>query len=294
MDSKLLRENLIKAILFACALSSIGIVFFIVIFLFNNGYPAIIHWFAYGFNSLENMNIIAYTVNSLYLALGGTVVALIIGIPCSIYLAEFADIRLRNIIKPALEVLNGFPSIVIGFLGLYIISDNFYSSFGIRAAGCLLLGWIVLGIMALPLVTSVSEDSLRAVPEELKEASLGIGATKWQTVRHVLMSSASAGIVTAIALAFANAIGETMAVYLVIGNANPPPLTLNPLVATNSITVLIATKATADTFQPGTPIYTVIFGAGVILFVVTALTNLLIRKVAGGRSDEIFKRGKKL
>jgi ABC-type phosphate transport system permease subunit len=153
------------------------------------------------------------------------------------------------------------------------------------------LGWIVLGIMSLPLVTSVSEDSLRAVPEELREASLGIGATKWQTVTRVLLSSASSGIVTAIALSFATAIGETMAVYYVIGAASPPPLTLNPFLSTNSITVLIATKATADSFQPGMPIYSIVFGAGVILFLTTALTNLVIRKVSGGRSKLSLKKG---
>jgi ABC-type phosphate transport system permease subunit len=174
---------------------------------------------------------------------------------------------------------------------MYIIRDNFYSAFGIRAFACMFLGWIVLGIMSLPLVTSVSEDSLRAVPEELREASLGIGATKWQTVTRVLLSSASSGIVTAIALSFATAIGETMAVYYVIGAASPPPLTLNPFLSTNSITVLIATKATADSFQPGMPIYSIVFGAGVILFLTTALTNLVIRKVSGGRSKLSLKKG---
>jgi ABC-type phosphate transport system permease subunit len=283
MSNKLLKENLIKAALFSCAISSIGIVFFIVFFLVNNGYSAVITWFAHGFNSLYGFDMVAYMFDSLYLAFGGTLLALAIGIPCAIYLAEFSDMRIRNVIKPTLEVLNGFPSIVIGFLGLIIICNNL-GSFGLRGGQSTLVGWIVLAVMSLPLVTSVSEDSLRAVPEELREASLGIGATKWQTTTRVLLSSASSGIMTAIVLAFANAIGETMAVIWVIGPKVPPPLSLDPLIQTNALTAMIAGTATRDTFQPGTLIYSEVFGAAVILFAVTALTNLALRMLASSRN----------
>jgi ABC-type phosphate transport system permease subunit len=283
MNSKLLKENFIKGVLLACAISSICIVFFIVIFLADNGYSAVIDWLTHGFNSLYNFNMVAYMFDSLYLALGGTLLAIAVGIPCAIYLAEFADNKIRNIIKPTLEVLNGFPSVVIGFLGFIILCKNL-NSFGISAAQCSLVGWIVLGVMSLPLVTSVSEDSLRAVPGDLREASLGIGATKWQTTTRILISSASSGIITAIVLSFANAIGETMAIIWVIGPAFPPPLSLNPLIQTNSLTAMIAGTATRDTFSPGTLTYSEVFGAAIILFAITALTNLAIRTIASNRN----------
>ncbi len=283
MNTKVFKENLIKALLFFCAISSIGIVFFIIFFLLNSGYPAVIQWFSHGFNSIQGCYIIELTYDSLYLALGGTLLAIIIGLPCAIYLAEFADNRLRNIVKPALEVLNGFPSIVIGIIGFTVLCLNL-PSFGFRASYSTLVGWIVLGIMSLPVITSVSEDSLRAVPDEMREASLGLGATRWQTTTQVLLSSASPGIITAIVLGFASAIGETMAVIWVIGGAMPPPLTLNPLVRTYSITAWIANVATGDTFQPGTILYQQVFGAGVILFGINAFVVLAIRRISSSRS----------
>jgi phosphate transport system permease protein len=291
MNSKLLQENFVKAVLFLCALSSIGIVFFIVIYMVYLGYPAIINWLAYGFNSGAEP-ILPYMFDSLYLALGGTLLGVAIGIPCAIYLAEFADKRLRNMVKPTLEVLNGFPSVIIGLLGFTLLCSQL-GRFGIHTLYCTLVGWIVLGVMSLPLIASVSEDSLRAVPQDLREASLGLGATKWQTTVGVLLPGASSGVLTAVLLAFANAIGETMAVIWVIGNlslfsAMPPPITLNPLQPTDSITALIAYgyRETAA----GSSIYITLFAAGFILFVMTALTNLAVRTITARRNRKITVR----
>ncbi len=284
MNKKLLKENLIKAALLSCAVSSIGIVFFIVFFLIINGYSTIFEFIANGFNSSPIYPMVPYMFDTLYLAVGGIILGVAIGIPCAIYLAEFADKRIRNIIKPTLEVLNGFPSVIIGFLGFIILCANL-SVFGIvNAEKCTLVGWIVLGIMSLPLITSVSEDSLRAVPGDLREASLGMGATKWQTTTRVLMSSASSGIITSIVLAFANAIGETMAVIWVIGQITPPSINLSPFVQTNSLTAWIATRATQDTFEPGSSIYSLVFGGAIILFIMCALTNLVIRTLTASRN----------
>jgi ABC-type phosphate transport system permease subunit len=291
MDSKLLKENFVKAVLFLCALSSIGIVFFIVIYMVYLGYPAIINWIAYGFKS-GAVPVLPYMFDSLYLAAGGTLLGVAIGIPSAIYLAEFADRRLRNVVKPTLEVLNGFPSVIMGLLGYTLICTQL-GRFGIHTLYCTLVGWIVLGVMSLPLIASVSEDSIRAVPQDLREASLGLGATKWQTTTGVLLPSASSGVLTAVLLAFANAIGETMAVIWVIGNlsllsAVPPPITLNPLSQTDSITALIA-FGYSDT-PAGSPIYVALFAAGFILFTMTALTNLAVRAITAKRNRTIGVR----
>jgi phosphate transport system permease protein len=289
MNGKLLKENLIKAILFLCALSSIGIVFFIVVYMVFLGYPVIIDWFAHGFES-GVINVLPYMFDSFYLALGGTLFGLAIGIPCAIYLAEFANTTLRNMIKPTLEVLNGFPSVIIGLLGFTLLCTQL-GRFGLSAMYCTLVGWIVLGVMSLPLIASVSEDSLRAVPHDLREASLGLGATKWQTTIEVLLPSAFSGILTSVLLAFANAIGETMAVLAVIGIATPPPITLDPLSQTNSITALIAYGYQETSV--GSPKYLALFAAGFILFIMTALTNLAIRAITANRNKTISVKTKK-
>jgi phosphate transport system permease protein len=225
--------------------------------------------------------------DSLYLAFGGTLLGIAIGIPCAIYLAEFADIRLRNMVKPALEVLNGFPSVIIGLLGFTLFVTQL-GRFGLHAFYCTLVGWIVLGVMSLPLIASVSEDSLRAVPQDLREASLGLGATKWQTTIGVLLPSAFSGILTAVLLAFANAIGETMAVLAVIGVLVPAPITLNPLLQTNSITALIAYGYQETSV--GSARYLALFAAGFILFIMTALTNLAVRAIAARRNRMVSVR----
>jgi len=179
-------------------------------------------------------------------------------------------------------VLNGFPSVIIGLLGFTLLCTQL-GRFGIRALYCTLVGWVVLGVMSLPLIASVSEDSIRAVTHDLREASLGLGATKWQTTIEVLLPSAFSGILTAVLLAFANAIGETMAVLAVIGILTPPPLTLNPLSQSNSITALIANGYSESGL--GTLRYLTLFAAGFILFIMTALTNLAIRLLAKRRKQ---------
>lgn len=282
----MLKENIIKAILFLCALSSIGIVFFIVIYMIYLGYPVIIDWFAHGFES-GVFNILPYMFGSLYLAIGGTFFGVAIGIPCAIYLAEFANTRLRNLVKPTLEVLNGFPSVIIGLLGFTLLCTQL-DRFGLQAMLCILVGWIVLGVMSLPLIASVSEDSIRAVSQDLREASLGLGATKWQTTIEVLLPSAISGILTSVLLAFSNAIGETMAVLAVIGIATPPPITLNPLSQTNSITALIAYGYQETSV--GSLRYLTLFAAGFILFIMTALTNLAIRTIVAKRNKTVPAR----
>ena len=279
MNGKMLKEKLIKTMFFLCALSSIAIVFFIVIFMLSIGYPIILEWFAYGF-----AGILGSLFGSLYVAFGGTLLGVAIGIPCAIYLSEFSNMKIRNMIKPTLEVLNGFPSVILGLLGYTLICTQL-SRFGIYGTqGCTLVGWIVIGIMSLPLIASVSEDSIRAVPHDLKEASLGLGATKWQTTVNVLIPRAMPGILTAVLLAFANGIGETMAVIMVIGNVQPPPITLDPFKATNTITSLIAfgyqEVTTADKQ------YAVLFAAGILLFIVTALTNVAIRAITKRSSSK--------
>ena len=279
MNGKMLKENLIQIILFICAASSIGLVLFMVGYMSWEGKDQLIEWFAHGFGGLSNAPL-PYMFNTIYVSLGGTLLGTIIGLPCAIYLAEFSSFRVRNAIKPAMEVLNGFPSIVMGMLVYVLLCSaillryNINTNYSIHGQS-ILAAWVALGIMSLPLIVSVSEDSLRAVHKDLRESSFGLGATKWQTVTKVLIPSAISGIFVSILLAFLNAMGETMAVLIVIGQQTPPPITLNPLYASNVITSEIASITSGGEYTS----YGFFFGLATLLFILTVFVNLAVRLV---------------
>jgi len=266
------------------------VIFFIVFSVIQQGYQQIADWFLHGFGTVWNpgtgpYGITPFIFTTLYVGFGGALVALVIGLPCAVYLTEFAHTRVRNIVKPALEMLTGFPSVVIGVVGFALVCFALHMYYP-ETYFSVLAAWIVLGIMSLPTIASVSEDALRAVPQDLKEASLGLGATKWQTTLRVLLPSAAPGILASFLLALGNATGETMAVIFVIGNVFPsPPITLNPLSASNVLTALIANRAVGDsTF--GSPEWNAMFASAFVLFLITAAMNLVVRAVMAGRGKE--------
>jgi len=217
-----------------------------------------------------------YIYNTLYCSLAGSLIGFAIGLPCAIYLAEFST-RLRNFVKPSLEVLMGFPSVVMGLLILVLFCTTIFLNPLSSRGTCILAAFIVLGIMALPIIVSVSEDSLRAVPQEQKEASYGLGATRWQTTTKVVIPSALSGISVAFLLALLDVMGETMAVTLVIGPLIPPPVTLNPLAESDVVTTRIANLVTQ--VGEGGNLYYLALGLAVTLFILTVFTNLAIRIV---------------
>jgi ABC-type phosphate transport system permease subunit len=210
----------------------------------------------------------------------GTILGALIGIPVAIYLAEFSSSRLRNTLRPAIEVLNGFPSIIMGMLVLVLFCFAIMARYGVNtmysgSGLSLLAAMIVIGIMSIPIIVSISEDSLRAVPNELREASFGLGATKWQTSIKVLVPSALSGISVSILISLLDAMGETMAVLMVIGQMTPPPITLNPLYAGNVITSKIASVVSGGETMG----LNWFFGLAVLLFIMTLFMNLAVRMV---------------
>jgi phosphate ABC transporter permease protein PstC/phosphate ABC transporter permease subunit PstA len=223
--------------------------------------------------------------------LSGTVLiaggALLIGAPLGIgaalYLSEFAGSRARAIAKPVIEVLAGIPSIVYGFFALLVISPILRDAFGasyFNAASAI----IVLAIMILPIVVSISDDAMRAVPNHMREASLAMGATRWETATRVVMPSASSGISASILLGLGRALGETMVVTLAAGSvAN---LTFNPLEEVQTMTAYIAQVATGD-IPPGVAMDAA-FAVGLVLFFMTLIVNLIADAVV-----KRIKRGKK-
>lgn len=197
-------------------------------------------------------------------------VALPIGLSIAIYLNEYANKKFRRAVKPMLEVLASVPTVVYGFFALTIVTP-FLQSFipGLSGFNSLSPG-IVMGIMIIPMISSLSEDALFAVPKSLRDASYGMGATRYQTVTRVLLPSASSGIIVSIILAVSRAIGETMIVAIAAGQQ--PNFTMNPLVPVETITTYIVQVSLGDVPRDSLE-YRTIFAAGIMLFLLTFIMN---------------------
>jgi len=208
------------------------------------------------------------------IAVGAGLFALPIGLLSAIYLSEYAAPRVRGFLKPALELLAGIPTVVYGFFGVTFVTPILQRLFGegrvevFNAAS----GAIVVGIMILPLVSSLCEDALRAVPRALREGGYGLGATKMEVTTRIVVPAALSGIMASYILAISRAIGETMAVKLAAGDS--PKLTLNPGESIQTMTAYIVQVSQGDT-PHGSIAYQTIFAVGLTLFAITLLMNLL-------------------
>ncbi len=216
-------------------------------------------------------------VGTTMIALLAMVVAVPLGLLSAIFLSEYAHPRLRAITKPILEVLAGVPTVVYGFFALFFITPilrSFSDDVGIFNA---LSAAIVMGVMIIPMVSSLSEDAMRAVPNALREGAYALGATRVEVATRVVVPAALSGIVAAIILATSRAIGETMIVFIAAGQNDS--LTFNPLDPVNTMTGFMATTNFSDNAIPGTAQFQALFAVGITLFIITLLMNLLSRLV---------------
>jgi len=197
-------------------------------------------------------------------------VALPIGLSIAVYLNEYAPKGFRKTIKPVLEILASIPTVVYGFFALMVITPFLQQIFPTMAGFNALSPGIVMGIMIIPMISSLSEDALYAVPTSLREASYGIGATRYQTSFKVLIPAASSGIIVSVILAISRAVGETMIVAIAAGQQ--PRLTFNPFVPVETITTYIVQVSLGDVVQ-GSIEYQTIFAAGIALFILTFILN---------------------
>ena len=197
-------------------------------------------------------------------------VALPIGLSIAVYLNEYAPKGFRKFIKPVLEILAAIPTVVYGFFALMVITPFLQQIFPQMAGFNALSPGIVMGIMIIPMISSLSEDALYAVPTSLREASYGIGATRFQTTFKVLVPAASSGIIVSVILAISRAVGETMIVAIAAGQQ--PRLTANPFVPVETITTYIVQVSLGDVVQ-GSLEYQTIFAAGMALFLLTFILN---------------------
>jgi phosphate transport system permease protein len=214
-------------------------------------------------------------LGTLWVSLGAILIALPLGLATAIFLAEVASQRLRNILKPVIELLAGIPSVVYGFFGLVVLVPLIQTFFHLPVGETALAGSIILGIMALPTIITVSEDALCTTPLELKEASLALGATRWQTITRVIIPYSRSGITAASILGIGRAVGETMAVLMVTGNAGVIPHTfLQPV---RTIPTTIAAELGESTY--GGLHFKALFALGIILFLITLIINTSVELI---------------
>ena len=213
---------------------------------------------------------------TLWVSLFAIIFALPFGLSVAVYMSEVASERVRGVLKPIIELLNGIPSVVYGFFGLIIIVPLLQQGFNLPVGESGLAGSIVLAIMALPTMITVAEDAMRNCPRSLREASLALGATRWQTIYRVVIPSSMSGITSGVVLGIGRAVGETMAVLMVTGNAAVIPTSIVEPLRTIPATI----AAELGEAPAGGAHYQALFLLGVILFFITLIINLSVEYIS--------------
>ncbi len=277
-------ERAIEALVLFCGLLAMVLLLGVLVVLLREGLPIFFHtrpWeFLFGtkwypVSEPPTFGIAPFFVATLMVTLLATAVAVPIGVGCAAYLAEVASPKVREIVKPIIELLAGIPSVMMGFIGLTLLSPVVQSVFHLNTGLCGLTASIMLSLMSLPVIVSVSEDALHAVPKEFKEASYALGTTRWETIRHVCIPAALSGIAAAVMLGVGRAIGETMTVLMVAGGALAVPI--SPTDPMMPMTAAIA-SGIGNAVRGGLQ-YQALFAIGLILFVMTLTVNLIAERV---------------
>ncbi len=284
---KLLGERGVQRLLAGIAFSAISALLLIALFIIKEGLPFIIGYgpakflLASDWNpQLGRFGIWPMIVASVWVTLGAMLVGAPLGVACAAYLTEFVPRRVMGVVKPTIELLAGIPSVVYGFIGVMVLAPLIRSSLGGPGLS-VLAGAAILGVMILPTIISISIDSIQAVPNSYREGSLALGATRWQTTYMVTIPAAKSGIIASIILGMGRAIGETMAVIMVAGNAVKIPG--SPLDSVRTLTANIALEMGYATGRHREAL----FATGVVLLVIIMILNSLagmaIRKRAAKR-----------
>ena len=274
------KEKAIRIIFFCIALASITTLTLIVVFLFMEGVPIftkvsvkdfIFGKYWYPTDDPADFGVFALIVASLAVTAVASVISIPLGVMTALYLAEVASASVREWVKPIVELLAALPSVVIGFFGMVIVAPFLQDTFNIATGLNLFNAALMLAFMSVPTICSISEDAIFSVPTELKEASLALGATQWETIWRVIVPASISGISTAIILGMSRAIGETMVVLMVAGGAAMVPTSLFDPV--RPMPASIAAEMAEAPFRGDH--YYALFATGIVLFLFTLLFNLV-------------------
>jgi phosphate transport system permease protein len=274
----------IQSLIRVLGISTIGLVALIFLFLLIEGLPFLVEvpagnllgtrWYP----TFDLYGIWPLLLGSVLVTVVAILIAMPLGVATAVFIREVAPGWAREILKPMIEVLAGIPSVVLGFFGMTLLAPLLRQTLGLPTGLTALTGALLLAYMALPTMISVAEDALDAIPKSYRDAGLAMGATQWQTIWRVIVPAARSGILMAVMLGMGRAIGETMTVMMVTGNAARLPLGLNSiLLPVRTMTATIA--AEMGEVAQGSTHYHVLFGIGIILFVLTFMINLVAAPV---------------
>lgn len=224
----------------------------------------------------SSYGILAMVASTFLVTMGAMAIAIPVGIGTAAYLSEVASLQVRNVLKPAIELLAGVPSVAIGFIGIVVVAPFLARAFGLNNGLNALNGSILLAVMALPTIITVAEDAIRAVPNQFKEASYALGADRWTTLVRVTIPAAFSGIIAAIILGVGRAIGETMTVLMATGNALAMPHGYFQSVRTMTATIAIELGEVPF----GTTHYYSLFAVGAVLFIISLMANVAAERIA--------------
>ncbi len=272
-------EFAVEALIRVLGFSTIGFVLLIFFFLLREGVPIFFevppgnlfgtHWYP----TYDLFGSLPLILGSVLVTVTAILIALPLGVATAVFVREVAPGWAREILKPMIEVLAGIPSVVLGFFGMTLVAPLVRETLGMPTGLTAFTGAVILAYMALPTLISVAEDALDAVPKSYRDAGLAMGATQWQTIWRVVVPAARSGILTAVMLGMGRAIGETMAVMMVTGNAARMPLGLDAIFRpVRTMTATIAAEM-GEVAQASTH-YHALFGIGILLFLLTFLINL--------------------
>jgi phosphate transport system permease protein len=279
------KERIIHILFFCIALASITTLALIVVFLFMEGLPIFakvsVQDFIFGTqwyptDEPPDFGIFPLIIASLAVTVAASLISIPLGVLTALYLAEVASARVREWVKPIVELLAALPSVVIGFFGMVIVAPFLQEILDIPTGLNLFNASLMLAFMSIPTICSISEDAIFSVPMELKEASLALGATHWETIARVIIPAAISGISTAVILGMSRAIGETMVVLMVAGGATLIPTSLFDPV--RPMPASIAAEMAEAPFRSDH--YYALFATGMVLFAFTLLFNVVADHIA--------------
>ncbi len=275
-----LKEAGLKNLFLACAFVAVAGVVLIFAFVGWRGWPAFVEVgplnFLFGSDwspSEGSFGILPLIYGSVVIMLGALALGTPLAVGTAIFLSEIASPRMRSIIRPAVELLAGIPSVIYGFFGLLILRPVVARVSGGLGFGPI-TGWLILAIMIVPTIATLSEDALHSIPGGIREASYSMGATRWQTIYKVLVPAAKIGIMDAVILGMGRAIGETMAVLMVVGNAPVIPENISEPMATLTTQIVMDMPYATDLHR------TSLFGMAIILFAVSMTLVALVRMMS--------------
>lgn len=277
------KEKVIESGLFLVGSITVIILFLICIFLFSDAIllfktesisEFLFGEFWYPTAEPERFGLLPLFLGSIVVTIGAIIISVPLGIASAIYVSQIASPRVAEVLKPFIEILAGIPSVVFGFFGLVVLAPRLQDLLDLSTGQVALTGSVMLAVMALPTITSISEDALSSIPSSLKEGSLALGATKWQTIYKVLVPAALSGISASVMLGMGRAIGETMTVMMVTGNSAIIPGFPEGLFSpVRTMTATVALEMGEVPF--GSEHFHALFAVGSVLFIMTFLINLV-------------------